>query len=391
MVKKLFLVSVFCPFILFLFSLVGCFGSKAVTIAVVAPLSGDDQAEGESILNAAKLCVDEWNSKGGLLGKPIEIISKDDKENPEMALNIANELSRKKVSAIIGHYTSACTLAARDKYVENRILMITPSSTNPAVTDGIYQTIFRVCGRDDAQGSTAAQYVYKAWPEAKVALLYDESPYGKGLAERFLAEFSSFSKKESVLYKHFDRSMMDFTSVVKEIKEKEPTLIYFGGLFLQAAELLKEMKKEGINATFFSGDGCFNPLFIEKAGTSVAEGTLVTFTPHPEGTAEGKEFIKNYKTKFGVEPKPYSIFAYSATQVALKAMEMANSKDPVVVSKVMHSQTFETPLGSLRFDKKGDPEESTWAVWKIENGKYVPAPSPESINAETEASKKDVK
>lgn len=390
MVKKLFLAGIVCVIILILFSLVGCFGSKAVTIAVVAPLSGDDQAEGESILNAVKLCVDEWNAKGGLLGKPIEIISKDDKEKPEMALTIANELSRKKVSAVIGHYTSACTLAARDKYVENRILMITPSSTNPAVTDGIYQTIFRVCGRDDEQGNTAAQYVYKAWPEAKVALLYDESPYGKGLSERFLAEFSSLSKKESVLYKHFDRSLMDFSSIVKEIKEKEPTLIYFGGLFLQGAELLKEMRKEGVNATFFSGDGCFNPLFIEKAGISVAEGSFVTFTPNPEGTAEGKEFIKNYKAKFGVEPKPYSIFAYSATKVALKAMEIANSKDPVVVSKVIHSQSFETPLGYLRFDKKGDPEESTWAVWKVENGKFVPAHSPESLNTETEAPKKEV-
>ncbi|MCX7831167.1 MAG: branched-chain amino acid ABC transporter substrate-binding protein, partial [Acidobacteria bacterium] len=279
MVKKILIFGLFGLIIMFLFSLLGCFGSKTVTVAVVAPLSGDDQAEGESILNAVKLAVDEWNAKGGLFGKPIELISKDDKENPETAVMIANELSRKKVSAVIGHYTSACTLAARDKYVENRILMITPSSTNPAVTDGIYQTIFRVCGRDDEQGETAAQYVYKAWPEAKVALLYDESPYGKGLSERFLAEFSALSKKESVLFKHFDRSMMDFSAISKEVKEKEPTLVYFGGLFLQGAELLKALRKEGIQATFFSGDGCYNQAFIDKAGASIAEGAMVTFTP----------------------------------------------------------------------------------------------------------------
>lgn len=374
-----------------LFSLLGCFGSKTVTVAVVVPLSGEDQAEGESILNAVKLCADEWNAKGGLFGKPIEIIPKDDKENPETAVQIANELSRKKVSVVIGHYTSACTLAARDKYVENRILMITPSSTNPAITDGIYQTIFRVCGRDDDQGEKAAQYVYKAWPEAKVALLYDESPYGKGLSERFLAEFSALSKKESVLFKHFDRSMMDFSTVAKEVKEKEPTLVYFGGVFLQGAELLKALRKEGVQATFFSGDGCYNPLFIEKAGSSVAEGSLVTFTPNPEGTSEGKTFAKNYKAKFGTDPKPYSIFAYSAAQVAFKAMEKGQSKDPVVVSQVMHSQTFETPIGSLKFDKKGDPEESSWAVWKVEGGKFVPAPAPESMAPASEESKKDKK
>lgn len=373
------------------FSLHGCFGSKRVTVAVVVPLSGEDKAEGESILNAVKLCAEEWNEKGGLLGKSIEVIPKDDRENPELAVQIANELSRKKVSVVIGHYTSACTLAARNKYVENRILMITPSSTNPAITDGIYQTIFRVCGRDDDQGETAAQYVYKAWPDAKVALLYDESPYGKGLSERFLAEFSVLSKKESVLFKHFDRSMMDFSSIAKEVKEKEPTLVYFGGLFLQGAELLKALRQEGVQATFFSGDGCYNPKFIEKAGSSIAEGSLVTFTPTPEGTSEGKTFAKNYKTKFGTDPKPYSIFAYSAAQVAFKAIEKGQSKDPVVVSQVMHSQTFETAIGTLKFDKKGDPEESFWAVWKIENGKFVPAPTPESMASISEESKKDTK
>ncbi len=391
MVKKI-LVSVFLILTIFLLTgFIGCFGSKKVTIAVVAPLSGDDQKEGESILNAVQLCVDEWNARGGLFGKPIELISKDDKENPEVAVAIANELSRKKVSAVIGHYTSACTLAARDKYVENRILMITPSSTNPAVTDGIYQTIFRVCGRDDDQGKTAAQYVFKAWPDAKVALLYDESPYGKGLSERFLSEFSALAKKESVLFKHFDRSLIDFTAIAKEVKEKDPSIVYFGGLFLQGSELLKALRKEGVTATFFSGDGCYNQQFIEKAGKEIAEGSFITFTPNPEGTSEGKTFAKNYKAKFGVDPKPYSIFAYSAAMIALKAMESAQSKDPVVVSKLMHSQTFETPLGSLKFDKKGDPEESSWAVWKVEGGKFVPAPAPESLLKLTEEEKKQNK
>lgn len=391
MVKKILIACFLGCTVLSLLGLLGCFGSKKVTIAVVAPLSGEDQLEGESILKAVQLCVDEWNAKGGLFGKQIELIPKDDKENPELAVAIANELSRKKVSAVIGHYTSACTIAARDKYVENRILMITPSSTNPAVTDGIYQTIFRVCGRDDKQGETAAQYVFKAWPDAKVALLYDESPYGKGLSERFLAEFSALTKRESVLFKHFDRSLMDFTAIAKEVKEKEPTLIYFGGLFLQGSELLKTLRKEGISATFFSGDGCYNQQFIDKAGPGIAEGSFVTFTPTPEGTSEGKIFAKNYKAKFGIDPKPYSIFAYSATQIALKAMETAQSKDPVIVSKVMHSQTFETALGSLKFDKKGDPEESSWAVWKVEGGKFVSAPPPESLAKPSEEEKKQNK
>lgn len=351
-------------------------GSKKVTIAVVAPLSGDDQKEGESILNAVKICVDEWNQKGGLFGKPIELIAEDDKANPNLAQQIAEKLSKKKVSVVIGHYTSSCTLAARDIYFTNKILMITPSSTNPAVTDGIYPTIFRVCGRDDEQGKTAANFVYRTFPDAKIALLHDESPYGKDLADRFLAEFSVLTKRESVLYKHFDRSVMDFSSIAKEVKEKEPTLIYFGGLFLQGSELLKALRKEGCNAIFFSGDGCYNKLFIEKAGSAIAEGSYVTFAPKGEETEIGKNFANEYRNLYKEDPHPYSVFAYSAALIALKAMEKAQTKDSIEVAKVMRSSEFETPIGKIKFDKKGDPESSPWAVWKVENGAFVPVPMP---------------
>lgn len=377
MTNKLVLLFVTLTLIslIFLFS---CFGSRSVTIAVAAPLSGDDKDEGESIVKAVTLCVDEWNSKGGLFGKPIELITKDDKDNPETALRVANELCRKKVTAVIGHYISSCTLAARDKYFENRILMITPSSTNPAITDGIYPTIFRVCGRDDAQGITAANYIFKTIKDAKVALLHDESRYGKDLADRFLSEFSSLSKSESVLYKHFDRSIVDFTQIAKEIKEKEPNVIYFGGVFTQGAELLKAVRREGSNAIFVSGDGCYHPLFIEKATPQMAEGSIVTFANDPEATPLGKEFKTKYKAKFGSDPKPYAIYAYAAAEVALKAISKANTKDSIAISKVIHSEEFETPIGKLKFDKKGDVESSVWSVWKVEGGKFVPAPPPPS-------------
>jgi len=354
----------------------GCFGSKAVTIAVAAPLTGDEADEGKSILNSVQLAVDECNAKGGLFGKPVKLVSKDDKGMTDNASKIAAELSDEKVSAVIGHYTSNCTLAARDIYFTRKILMVTPSSTNPAITDGIYPTIFRVCGRDDDQGKTAADYVAKAWPEAKVALIHDNSPYGKDLADKFLSEFTSQTKKESVLYTHFDRSVMDFTPVVNEIKEKQPTVIYFGGLFLQGAELLKTIRKAGIDAVFVSGDGCWHQTFIDKVGPA-ADGSLMTFTPQPEGTSEGKAFKRDYKSKFGMDPHPYSIFAYTAAKIVLDAIQKAGTQDSIAVSQVMRSQEFDTPLGKMRFNEKGDPGESLWTMWKIEGGKFVLAPKPE--------------
>jgi branched-chain amino acid transport system substrate-binding protein len=376
MTKKYAIYTVLALAFVLCLVLTACLGSKAVTIAVVAPLTGEDAEEGQSILNSVQLAVDEWNQKGGLFGKPVKLVSKDDKESPETAVKVAGELCDDKVTAVIGHYTSNCTLAARDIYFTRKTLMITPSSTNPAVTEGIYATIFRVCGRDDEQGQAAANYVAKAWPDAKIALIHDNSPYGKDLADKFLAEFSSQTKKESVLYTHFDRSVMDFSPVVKELKEKEPTVIYFGGLFLQGAELLKTIRQAGITATFVSGDGCWNQAFIARAG-ALSEGSLMTFNPKPEGTSEGKIFARDYKTKFGKDPHPYSLFAYTAAQIALNAAQKAGTTDSIAIAQVIRSQEFDTPFGPMRFNEKGDPSESPWTVWKIEDGKFVLAPRPE--------------
>lgn len=355
--------------------LTGCLGSKTITIAVAMPLTGEDAEEGKSIVNAVQMAVDEVNAKGGLFGKPVKLVTKDDRGSTETAAKVAGELCDDKVSAVIGHYTSNCTLAARDIYFTRKILMITPSSTNPAVTDGIYPTIFRVCGRDDEQGKTAAAYFATAWPDAKIALIHDNSSYGKALADMFLAEFSTKTHKESVLYTHIDRSVVDFEPVVKELKDKQPTLVYFGGLFLQGSELLKAIRAAGINAIFVSGDGCWNQAFIDRTG-ELSEGCFMTFNPQPEGTSEGKAFMREYKAKFGGEAHPYSIFGYTAARIVMNAIQKAGTKDPIAVAQVMRSQEFDTPFGAMRFDQKGDPGESPWAIWKVENGKFVTAPKP---------------
>lgn len=356
--------------------LTGCMGSKTVTIAVAMPLTGEDAEEGKSIVNAVQLAVDEVNAKGGLFGKPVKLVAKDDRGSTETAAKVAGELCDDKVSAVIGHYTSSCTLAARDIYFTRKILMVTPSSTNPAVTDGIYPTIFRVCGRDDQQGKAAAAYFATGWPDAKIALIHDNSSYGKALADMFLAEFSTRTKKESVLYTHIDRSVVDFEPVVKELKEKQPTIVYFGGLFLQGSELLKAIRAAGINAMFVSGDGCWNQAFIDRAG-GLSEGCYMTFNPKPEGTEEGRAFAEEYNLRFKEGPHPYSLFGYTAAKIVMNAIQKAGTKDPIAIAQVMRSQEFDTPFGTMRFDQKGDPGESSWAVWKVENGKFVTAPKPE--------------
>lgn len=354
---------------------------KEIRVKVAAPLTGDQAKNGADVVNGVQLAVDDWNAKGGVLGKKIVLEKGDDMGDPDKALQLAQKWSTRS-DAIIGHYNSSCTLAAEEVYGKAHDLMITPSSTNPDVTDRGYLTIFRVCGRDDQQGKSASQYVATAFPGAKIAVIHDKSSYGQDLANEFLKNFEFTTKTQAVFYGALDRSHVEFNDVVAKLKAAEPTVVYFGGLWPQGAELLKEMRTAGMTATFVSGDGCFDPEFIKKAGPGVAEGALVTFIPDQEKIPTAKAVVAEYKAKFG-ELGPYSLYAYTAADVAFQGMVKAGSTDGIEVAKALHKMEVQTPFGTMKFDDKGDPQQSPYVMWKVEGGKFVelppaaaPAPAP---------------
>ncbi len=349
--------------------------STKVTIAVPVPMTGDQAAQGQDVLHGAQLAVDQWNARGGVLGTKIKLVSADDKGDADTAASLAKDWGNEKVSAVIGHYNSSSTLAALEVYYAKRTLMISPSSTNADVTKNGYPTIFRVCGRDDQQAKVAANYVMAAFPDAKVAVLNDKSPYGQELADAFLIDYKALSNKDSVYYEGFDRSTSDFAPIVKKLKAAEPTFVYFGGLFVQGAGLLKEMRAQGVTAPFMSGDGCYDPDFIKQAGAA-ADGALCTFYPDVESLPEARSAVTAYKQAFGEAPGPYSMLAYVATDLALQAMQKAGTTDSLKVASVLHSGEFQTIMGSFKFDAKGDPATAPWVVWKAEGGKFVVAPKP---------------
>jgi branched-chain amino acid transport system substrate-binding protein len=374
--------AVFCVLGLAGLVLIGACSSRTIQVKVAAPLTGDQAKGGNDVVNGAQLAVDDWNAKGGVLGKKIVMETGDDKGEPDQALILAKEWTG-KADVIIGHYNSSCTLAAEEVYGKDHDLMITPSSTNPDVTDRGYLTIFRVCGRDDQQGKSAAQYIAATYPTAKVAVIHDKSSYGQDLANEFLKNFEFTTKSQAAFYGSIDRSHVEFSDVVNKVKAAEPTVIYFGGLWPQGAELLKEIRKAGITATFVSGDGCYDPEFINKAGKDVAEGTLVTFIPDQETIPTAKTVVEAYKKRYG-DLGPYSLYAYTAVTVALQGMQKAGSRDGIDVAKALHKMEVETPFGTMKFDEKGDPQQSPYVMWKVVGGKFVEVPAHSEAPAQTE-------
>lgn len=350
----------------------GC-SSSNIRVMVAGPMTGEQAKSGTDIKNGVQLAVDDWNAKGGVLGKKIVMTVGDDKGDADTALALAKQWSG-NADLVVGHYNSSCTLAAEEVYGRDHVLMITPSSTNPDVTDRGYLTIFRVCGRDDQQGKSAAQYVSVAFPGAKVAVLHDKSSYGQDLANEFLKNYEFTTKTQAALYTSIERSHVEFADVVAKVKAAAPTVVYFGGLWPQGAELLKEFRQAGINATFVSGDGCFDPEFIKKAGGGAAEGAMMTFIPDQEQLASAKSVIAAYRARFG-EVGPYSLYAYAAATAGLQGIAKTGNTDAREVARTLHKIEVETPFGPMKFDDKGDPQQSPYVMWKVEGGKFVEMPA----------------
>ncbi len=362
--KKFFLLIL----LLFIVS-TGCQSKQhdTIKIGIAGPMTGDQAKMGMDFRNGATLAVEEWNQKGGVLGKKIELIVSDDQHDPKQAVSIANKMINDGVVGVIGHFNSSCSIPASDVYNRSGIPMITPGSTNPQLTDKGYKNVFRVCGRDDQQGKIGAIFVIEQLKLKNVAILHDKTTYGQGLADEFKKHIGD--KAKIVYYGGIVQGDKDFKMVLTTVKSKKPDIVFFGGIYPEAGLLVKQSRELGLNVPFLSGDGTIDPKFIEIAGASAAEGTYLTFSPDPKNIPSAKDFIKNYQSKFG-EIGPYSIYAYDATNILLTAINAANSTDGAAISDKLHSMEFNVALGNIKFDSKGDVTVSPYVVWITRNGKF---------------------
>ena len=347
---------------------IGCEKKQdVIKIGVAGPMTSDQAKMGMDFKNGVTLAVEEWNNRGGVLGKKIEIVITDDQHDPKQAVSIANKMVNDGVAGVIGHFNSSCSLPASDVYNRAGIPVITPGSTNPLLTEKGYREVFRVCGRDDQQGKIGADFVVNALKLKNVAVLHDKTTYGQGLAD----EFRKFlgGKVNVVYYSGIVQGDKDFKTALTTVKSKNPELIFFGGIYPEAGLLVKQAKELGLNAPFMSGDGTIDPKFIEIAGASAAEGTFLTFSPDPQNIPSARGFIEQYRAKFG-DIGPYSIYAYDAANILLSAIKKANSTDGKAIIDALHAMEFNAALGTIRFDQKGDVTVSPYVVWITRNGKF---------------------
>lgn len=341
--------------------------SNIIRIGVAGPMTGDQSIFGRDEKRGAQLAVAEWNDKGGVLGKKIDLIVEDDQHDPRQAVAVANRLVTDGVVGVIGHFNSNCSIPASAVYHRAGIPMISHGSTNPQLTEQGFDNVFRVCGRDDQQAKIAADFACNNLKLSSIAIIQDRTTYGEGLANEFKKWLSNNCKV--VYYGSIVQGDKDFRAVLTNVKAANPDLIYFGGVYPEGGLIVKQARQLGIKAIFMGGDGIMGPEFIRIAGTD-ANGVYATFGPDINKVPSAKQFIESYKKEYD-EPGPYSIYAYVATNILLSAIKDSGSLNPSVIIKYLHSHSFNTALGTIQFDSKGDVVHSPYVVWQVQNGKFV--------------------
>ncbi len=339
-----------------------------VKMGVAGPMTGPHAAFGAQLKNGVDQAVSDINASGGILGQQIELLAGDDASTPAQGTSVANKMISDGVKYVVGHFNSGVSIPTSINYEEGGVLEISPASTNPTFTERKLWNVFRTCGRDDQQGAVAGEYILKNLKNKKIAIVHDKTPYGKGLADETQKTINKGGIKEAV-YEGITPGEKDYSALVSKLKAANVDVLYYGGLHPEAGLLVRQMRDQGLKTVLFSGDGITDKEFWTVAGPG-AQGTLMTFGPDPRKSPAAKAIVEKFKAK-GIDPEGYVLYSYAAVQVIKQAAEGAKSLDPKKVADYMHSgATFQTVLGPLAFDKKGDLTKLDYVVYVWKDGGY---------------------
>jgi branched-chain amino acid transport system substrate-binding protein len=347
----------------------GAASAQDISVGIAGPMTGQYAAFGTQFKNGAELAIADINAAGGVLGRKLKLEVGDDACDPKQARNVAEKLASMKVPVVIGHFCSSSSIPASEPYAESNVLQISPASTNPQYTErGLWNT-FRVCGRDDQQGAVAGKFLSTTYKGKNIAILHDRSTYGKGLADETRAALAKLGGKEA-MYEAYTQGDKDFTALVSRMKQANIDVVYLGGYHTEGGLLLRQMRDQGMKTALVGGDSLVTSEFWAITGPA-GEGVYMTFGPDPRNKPSAKAAVAKFKAK-GIDPEGYTLYSYAAFQVWAQAAAKAKSTDPKKVAETMKAGKWDTVLGTLSFDKKGDITilDYVWYAWK-KDGTYA--------------------
>ena len=368
--RKLAFAAITGMFMIFVFTGAG-FAADTIKVGVAGPHSGDLASYGIPTIKAAELVVKDINAKGGVMGKKVELLVEDDVCKPEIATNTATKLVSLEADIVLGHICSGATKAALGIYKDSKLIAMSPSATNPALTQsGDYPNFYRTIASDDAQARLEVDFALDTLKVKKIAVLHDKGDYGKGLAEFAKAFLEKDPRAEVVLYEGITPGAVDYSAIVNKIKFSGAEAVIFGGYHPEASKIVTLMRKKKMKTIFISDDGVKDDTFIKVAG-KYAEGVYATGPKDVSQNPLAKKANEDHKKTYGQDPGAFFLNAYAAVQALLNAIEKAGTTDYDAVAKALKTEYVETPLGKIKFDQRGDAEGVGFSMYQVENGVYV--------------------
>jgi branched-chain amino acid transport system substrate-binding protein len=344
--------------------------AEPIRLGVAGAHSGDLASYGLPTVKAAELVVKEANAGGGILGRQVELLVEDDVCKPEVATNTAAKLVSKGVHAVIGHICSGATKAALGLYKDAKVIAISPSATNPELTQsGQYPNFYRTIASDDAQARLEVDFAIGVLKVKKIAVLHDKGDYGKGLAEYAKRFIEEGKKADLVLYEGITPGAVDYSAVVQKIKRSGAEAVIYGGYHPEASSIVAQMRKKGMKTIFISDDGVKDDTFIKVAG-KYAEGVYATGPKDVSKNPLAVAANEAHKKVYGADPGAFYLNAYAATQAILNAIRKAGSTDYAALGQALRTHLVETPLGKIKFDKRGDAVGVGFSMYQVQGGLY---------------------
>lgn len=351
--------------------LAGCGGEKKDSAAANADkyvigasfeLTGNVANYGKSTLSGLKLAVDQVNKAGGVNGKQLVVVESDNKSEPaESGNSVTKLITQDKVVAVVGPATSGCVFAATPVVTSNKVPLIAPCATAPAITvdnGQVKEFIFRACFIDPFQGRVMAEFADKTLGVKNVAILHDaSSDYSKGLAEVF--EKTLNEKGGKVVAKEaFLSKDIDFKAALTKIKAANPEAIYIPGYYEEVAKIIKQTREIGLNVPLIGCDGWDSPKLVEIAGPEALNNTYFSSAFSVQDQTESvQKFIADYKAMYQKDPDIFCMQGYNAGLVLADALKRAGDGADGTKLAAAIAATKDLPVasGKLTYDKDHNP------------------------------------
>ena len=333
-----------------------------IKIAIAGPVTGSVAQYGDMQRIGALAAIEQINKAGGVNGSKLEGVIYDDACDPKQAVAVANKVVNDKIKLVIGHVCSGATEAASNVYEDEGVLMLSGSATAPNITTRGLKMVFRATGLDSIQGPIAAKYIVANYKGKTIAVLHDKQQYGEGIASTVKKMLESSGNKVA-MYEGLNAGDKDYNALITKLKRANVDFVYFGGYHPEMGLLLRQARQAGLKAQFMGPEGVGNKDLSAIAGEA-SEGMLTTLPKAFEQDPKNKGIVDAIKAK---KQDPTGIFVmpyYATVQVLADSIKKTGGTDPKKIAQNMRASTFDTAIGNIGFDAKGDVKNFSYVVYR---------------------------